>query len=167
MLSFLWEHWRALPLVDIGGGKNTQLLFYRNLCWHNMSDHVFLQVVFFSKQDMELLMRHMSMYYIIWSVTRWLSSWTVIQWFHLIYNYYFLIVSARNLLLTKYYNHKQIGVLSCTDSLCVNTLTFRTRLRLYLATPAVKENHEARRGRQYVIIMAYYLCLCIKTARKK
>ena len=34
-----------------------------------MSDHMFLQVVFFSKQEMELLMQHMSMYYINWSVT--------------------------------------------------------------------------------------------------
>ena len=35
----------------------------------NKSDHVFLQVVFFLKQEMELLMKDMSIYYMIWSVT--------------------------------------------------------------------------------------------------
>ena len=34
-----------------------------------LSDHMFLHVVFLSKQEMELFMQHMSIYYIICSVT--------------------------------------------------------------------------------------------------
>ena len=36
---------------------------------NSMSYHLFLNVVFFSKQEMELLMQDMLMYHIIWSVT--------------------------------------------------------------------------------------------------
>ena len=45
---------------DIGGGTNTLLLFDRHWSGHNMSDHVFLHVVFFSKQEIEFVMQHMN-----------------------------------------------------------------------------------------------------------
>ena len=51
-----------------------------------MSNHLFLNLVFFSKQEKELLMQHMLIYHMIWSVNIWLSAWTVIQWFYFRFN---------------------------------------------------------------------------------
>ena len=91
LLSFLWtRHWlaqSALELVDIGREINTQLFFHRHWSVHNMSVHVILYVIFFTKQEIELYMKQISMCYNIWSVTGWLSSWTVIQWINLILNF--------------------------------------------------------------------------------
>ena len=61
---FVQTHSWILTYIE---GKITCLLMCTNYC-----------LLF--KQEMEVLTQHMSVYYMIWSVTGWLSTWVVIQW---------------------------------------------------------------------------------------
>ena len=66
--AFICYHSSNSPLAHsertgfgIGGGTNTLLFFNRHLSDYNMTDHVFLYFVFFTKQKMELLMHQISL----------------------------------------------------------------------------------------------------------